>query len=782
MKIVLLGCHNWKLTLKASKSTKAGRLSELRTLGFGKYLLPQFLIHKETLKEDLREFDSAFAKNFKKFAVRSSSSDEDQKLSNAGKYVSLLDVSPQDIEMACNKVLASYSSEELFGEVLVQPMLERVKMSGVLFTFDPSTGSPYKVINLNFSSSTDIITSGSENGHLIVLGNYGPIETESYLKSTLDELLEVTAQISALFENIPLDFEFAISDSNQLTILQVRPLQVKRQTLESNRFEKELSVCQQMVRKVLVRHPSLFGEETFLSVMSDWNPAELIGVRPTQLSITLFKELISDNIWAYERSNFGYKNMRSFPLMIELAGQPYIDLRVSFNSLIPNSIKKETSQELAAYYLREFKDNPEKHDKVEFELYFSSYTASTRQRISKTDMSQISQDDLVSALIELTSRIIKSNPYGISQCISKSAPLENKLFEIRDSQLPALAKIYWLIEDCKRYGTLPFSGIARCAFIATEILRSFVTVGAITQNDLDCFLKSIESLPSKLGKDSRILGKNSFLEKYGHLRPGTFDIRNLTYSENYDLYFKKNLALEEGLQETADESDFIDKIEQSLSIFLAELDVTAKELVSFCILAIRERENTKFRFSRHISLILDLIVEVGDNLSISRSDLAHLDIKQLLKLHSESVDADLLLRESIEQGKKNYLITESIWLPPVVTKENDVYCFEVPQSIPNFVTQNSVTGAVVKVEQGAQNLDGKIVLIESADPGFDWIFSHNVLGLITCYGGANSHMAVRAYELNIPSAIGVGNQTFTKLIQADSLFLDCSSKRIEVLE
>jgi hypothetical protein len=43
-------------------------------------------------------------------------------------------------------------------------------------------------------------------------------------------------------------------------------------------------------------------------------------------------------------------------------------------------------------------------------------------------------------------------------------------------------------------------------------------------------------------------------------------------------------------------------------------------------------------------------------------------------------------------------------------------------------------------------------------------------------------MAVRAYELNIPSAIGVGNQTFTKLIQADSLFLDCSSKRIEVLE
>ena len=27
-------------------------------------------------------------------------------------------------------------------------------------------------------------------------------------------------------------------------------------------------------------------------------------------------------------------------------------------------------------------------------------------------------------------------------------------------------KIYWLIEDCKRFGTYPFAGFARCGFVA----------------------------------------------------------------------------------------------------------------------------------------------------------------------------------------------------------------------------------------------------------------------------------------------------------------------------
>lgn len=772
--------------MKQSSPTKAGRLADLFTKGFGAYLLPQFVLHRETFQQDLIDFKASLGLEFDNFAVRSSSSDEDQDFSNAGRYLSLLNVNLANIEGAITRVLESYSPEEKFGEVLIQPMLKEVSMSGVLFTYDPSTGSPYQVINLNSSSVTDSITSGAENGRLIIIGKKTAVSEGSLLGDFQKDLLEIIDSISHSFDSQPLDFEFAISADRSITILQVRPLQVKRESLEGFSFNKELDVCHEMVNKVSVKHPTLFGEATFLSVMSDWNPAELIGVRPTQLAISLFKELISDNIWAYERSNFGYKNMRSFPLMIELAGQPFIDLRVSFNSLMPEGLSTKTSQELASHYLQEFRASPAKHDKVEFELYFSSYTAKTRKRVEATALSSESQINLIHELLNLTSGIVRSNPYGIRQSMAKTSLLENKLNEILNTALPTVTKIYWLVENCKRYGTLPFSGIARCAFIATEILKSFVEVGSITQLDLDAFLMNIESIPSKLGKDLRCLEKEQFLAKYGHLRPGTFDIRNLTYAENYDLYFKelgKNQKNQSEPKNIGDSTQLIlESIIRNESSYLEELGVTAIEFIDFCKTSIKGREDTKFLFSKHISAILTLIAELGKDFGINRSELSHLDIKQVLKLHSESEDPISALNESIAKGRRANLITQAIWLPPVITSAHDVYEFEVPESIPNFITQNSVTGRIVNVDQSYLDLEGKIVLIESADPGFDWIFSHQIAGLVTCYGGANSHMAVRAYELGVPSAIGVGNQIFAGLTTANSAFLDCSNKRIEILE
>ena len=35
--------------------------------------------------------------------------------------------------------------------------------------------------------------------------------------------------------------------------------------------------------------------------MADWNPAEMIGNKPTNLSISLYAELITDRVWATQR-------------------------------------------------------------------------------------------------------------------------------------------------------------------------------------------------------------------------------------------------------------------------------------------------------------------------------------------------------------------------------------------------------------------------------------------------------------------------------------------------
>ena len=78
-------------------------------------------------------------------------------------------------------------------------------------------------------------------------------------------------------------------------------------------------------------------------------------------------------------------------------------------------------------------------------------------------------------------------------------------------------------------------------------------------------------------------------------------------------------------------------------------------------------------------------------------------------------------------------------------------------------------------------MKGKIVLIPQADPGYDWLFGQQIAGLITMYGGANSHMAIRAAEFGLPAAIGVGETKYQSLSNAVVLELDAGNRSIQVV-
>ena len=116
----------------------------------------------------------------------------------------------------------------------------------------------------------------------------------------------------------------------------------------------------------------------------------------------------------------------------------------------------------------------------------------------------------------------------------------------------------------------------------------------------------------------------------------------------------------------------------------------------------------------------------------------------------------------------------------VINSPDDLFHFHLPSNKPNFVTNHLVSAQAVKVEpnQKSFSISNKIVMIESADPGYDWIFTHNIKGLITKYGGVASHMAIRCAEFNLPAAIGCG-RLFDSFSTNDKLIIDCSNNLIK---
>jgi phosphoenolpyruvate-protein kinase (PTS system EI component) len=102
---------------------------------------------------------------------------------------------------------------------------------------------------------------------------------------------------------------------------------------------------------------------------------------------------------------------------------------------------------------------------------------------------------------------------------------------------------------------------------------------------------------------------------------------------------------------------------------------------------------------------------------------------------------------------------------------------------PNFVGTKPINANIVFIKNYKKNntLDNKIVIIDSADPGYDWIFNYNIEGLITKYGGVNSHMAIRCAELNLTAAIGVGEKIFVDLKNSSKVIIDPKNKILETI-
>jgi glutamine kinase len=717
--------------------------------------------------------------------VRSSARSEDGATSSqAGKYDSVLGVvGSAALAQAIDHVISSFSeggTDE--DQIFVQPMLDRVAMAGVVFSRSPG-GSPYFIINYDDRSGlTDRVTAGVGDN----------LKTFFCLKSrpnacpaSLAPVIALVSELETLLASDSIDVEFAVGDDGQLYLLQVRPLAADRWGLPwDTMVDHALRDVARKVELLSRRHPYLHGSRAIFGVMPDWNPAEIIGVRPGPLSLSLYRELITDAIWAYQRDNYGYQNLRSFPLLVNFHGLPYIDVRVSFNSFVPRGVPDDLAGRLVNYYIDRLLSEPHLHDKVEFEIIFSCYTLDLPQRIGRLAEHGFSSDDIAElsgALRHLTNRIMHGETALWRHDRAKVDLLAKRLPTIYNAEIDKISRIYWLIEDCKRYGTLPFAGLARAGFIAVQLLHSFVQVGVFNAEEAATFMASVDTVGSRIGHDFAQLPKSEFLARYGHLRPGTYDILSPRYDEAPDLYFDWSSIRPKASPPPrfALSIEQLRRIEALLKEHQLEIDVLS--LIEFVKGGIEGREYAKFVFTRSLSDALSLIRQLGKDHGLSPEDCAFLNYDAIRTLYSESASVRDTLLESVAHGRERHALTRNLVLPPIIASPDDVFAFHLPPSQPNFITRKSVTAQVASVTDPPETFAGRILFVPSADPGFDWIFTRGISGFVTQFGGANSHMAIRAGELGIPAVIGAGEVLFQQWQAARKLCLDCTNQKVLVI-
>ena len=234
--------------------------------------------------------------------------------------------------------------------------------------------------------------------------------------------------------------------------------------------------------------------------MTDWNPSEIIGSNPNNLDYSLYDYLIMNDSWHKGRQVLGYTKLQNSKLMRKFGNKPYVDVRASFNSLIPEKIDDKTKKKLLAYYFDILKTNPELHDKVEFKILFTCYDFSIEKRLRKLSKYGFTNNEiqkLKSFLESFTHEIIKKFSHFESDCnkdldlmiinrkkINDNLQKSNEPFEL-------LVGAKKLLDDCKKYGTTQFSTMARIGFIGTILLESLVEKKIIS---------NIQEIKSRKGK------------------------------------------------------------------------------------------------------------------------------------------------------------------------------------------------------------------------------------------------------------------------------------------
>ncbi|MCV0400932.1 MAG: hypothetical protein K5777_02980 [Nitrosopumilus sp.] len=748
-------------------------------------------------EKDESQILNKICNNFQtKIIIRSSAIGEDSITnSQAGIYESILNIPPNSkfkVKNAINKIIKSYQRKGNFNkenQILVQNQTLNVLMSGVVFTRTEDLGSPFYVINYDEGISTDSVTKGERSKVVKIFRNYS-ISIEKKFSNIIESIKEVESH----FGSIPLDIEFGLTKSS-IVIFQVRPITFLKNDDENiqKTIEKNLKKNKNKFLKLSESlHQPL--KKIIFSDMADWNPSEIIGNNPNLLDYSLYDFLLLKKEWREGRKIIGYTDVSPNSLMFKFGNKPYIDIIASFSSMIPASFDNKLKKKLLKYYIRKLDKNHHLHDKVEFEILFSCYDFSINKRLKELKNHDFSNEEIKKIkklLIEFTKNIFLNFPKIFNNCSKSIYELgENRKIiqkELKNSKkeyIDYLCAAEKLLLDCKKNGTLPFSTMARIAFIGTILLKSMINRSYINLEYYEYLMEKIESPLSKLKNEFKSLSegkitKKEFLKEFGHLRPGTYDITAPRYDKN-ERYFE-NI---EFLKNTRRKRSV--KKNRKISFKEHELNIQWDDFEGFIIKSLVQREELKFEFTRNLSDALELVAEASKKLGFTREEIANLDIQVMLNDYKKLTKNQIKSKwkKNIEKQIQEKKVNQHLVLPPLIKSSRDFEFIFHYSSKPNFISREKIIGDIKNIEKVSSfnNLQNKIILLENADPGYDWLFTKNIKGLITKYGGVASHMAIRCAETRIPAVIGCGEIIFEKLMLASKVMIDCKNQQIIILK
>lgn len=760
--------------IKRKITTKAKTLEFLSNVLEQSRVLPLYYFSNKEWQEQSEKILADITRSFQdqeKIIVRSSAISEDTKTeSNAGKYESFLNVNPNDLKQvkdSINKVFLSYANKNdtsQDSQVLIQQQLIDPEISGVIFTRETKNNLPYYLVNYDSKSgNTDTVTSGIASEKIYILKNIDP----STLPVQWKNLIIAVKEVESLYTDIDLDIEFGIKD-NQIYLFQSRPL--------------ILTVPKQVDDELFFRYINKLAETSLdgmhLSNMAFWNPAEIIGEKPKTLAASLYTELILKKAWNDGISILGYTKVKD-QLSQNILGRVYIRSDLAFLSMLPEKLNKKIKEKLLKLTLKRLQSNPNLHDKVEFSIVPNNFNFSLNNNLHEwygevLDVNEI--NEIVNELKDITVDAIKNSQSYFAEA-RKKARIEisyDKVFKSPQEKIAYALDIFYTISE---NGATEFAKIARLGFIAKALFDSLKTTKCISEEEYNNVISSITTIASNIfinPKDS------------DHLRSGTYDITSISLKETILISDEFNKNSDYSIKNKNDYILCNTTLERIKQLCIENnFDVDPHDLIEFSIKAQIERENIKYLFTKDLSYVIDLIAEAGNELGFSREQLSHLDI-EILNESVNSTDNDIknnwALKIANNKGKQN--INDLVILPDCIFTNSDLILIQYPAAKPNFITNRIVKSDPILLDQNLENLEinikNKIVLVKSADPGYDWIFSHNIAGLITEYGGVASHMAIRCNEFNIPAALGVGNTLFDKCKSSSEVILDCATQKLTI--